>query len=86
MAVDDGIFGIFNGFGEALFAVGMIGALICGVAIAAVAEVPLKAAGANPMRTDCWFVLIVCAWLHLIPVVNLFPVMAIWCLYVALAT
>lgn len=83
-AFDSTIFGTGSSFGQFLFAIGLVGTMICGLILAAVAAPILKVAGGDPISGASLAVLCICTFMHLIPILNLFPVMALWCIFVIL--
>lgn len=83
--VDKIAFGTAVDMGGALFLVGLGGTLIFGILLAAAEAILLSAQGVNPLRGMSWLILAICILLHLAPILNLFPIMWLWCLYVSLA-
>lgn len=84
-AVDQALFGTGSEFSAALYLIGTVGALLCGGIIAAVTTPVLKLFGSHPFGGGSILVLAVCTGLHLVPILNLFPIMGIWCLFVLFA-
>lgn len=82
---DYGSFGSLSGLGQALFLIGLIGALIFGALLAAAGAIFISLRGASPWRGHSVFILAICTLLHLCPIINIFPIMWLWCLYVSLA-
>lgn len=88
--IDDSIvdwitFGTAVEMGGALLLVGLVGTLIFGALLAAGEAIVLSIEGVNPLRGMSWLVLAICTLLHLCPIINIFPIMWLWCLYVSLA-
>jgi len=78
-------FGFNNASAQALWLIGTVGALISGGFIAFATAKPLSMAGGHPASGGSILVLAVCFTLHLAPIVNIFPIMAIWCAFVLFA-
>lgn len=81
-AIDTVGFGTITDMASALWIIGTLGALISGAIIAALATIPLKRAGGHPAGGGSIFVLAGCVTAHLCPILNLFPIMALWCVFV----
>lgn len=78
-------FGTAVEMGGALLLVGLVGTLIFGALLAAGEAIALSIEGVNPLRGMSWLILAICTLLHLCPIINIFPIMWLWCLYVSLA-
>lgn len=79
-AADFVTFGSVENIGAGLFILGGAGAMLCGIVTAMVASaLSLQ----SPLRGLSPLILTVCLVALLCPVVNFFPIMWLWCLYMA---
>jgi len=79
---DAAIFNFGSDSAGAIWLIGTVGAMISGCFIAFATAKPLSWAGGQPARGGSIFILAVCVTLHLAPIVNMFPIMALWCVFV----
>jgi|GEM_PF-2977411 len=77
-------FGTLTEAGAAIFIVGIVGAFICGVVSFLIATALIVSRGISILGGICIAILSVCLVGLLCPVINILPIMWLWCLYVVI--